>query len=236
MADQVVSPTTPVTAPSPAAPPHSSNKTALYVILVVVLLLLASVGSYLLGQQSGKQTVQQPTSTAVPYPTVPPISPTPKETAEWKTYASDGLNFKYPSEWKIVTGLNATDPNWKDIRLSSPEINGQCTVEASLSVADCKSYSYGCETNYQIPSYSIVATLPNGLKVGQWFGSPYNNPVFLHLINQEEAPRIRMPNGKILEAGVGFCQEKTTLTTEQQMQTPAFLQGLDILKSVTFTK
>lgn len=112
MPDQVVQSTPPTTPTSPAAVvPHSSNKTALYVVLVVLLLALVGVGSYFLGQQSGKQTTQP--AYTVTIPTTVPVSPTPDETANWKTFSSTkkSYTFKYPSSWTVQEDdyLNLTE-------------------------------------------------------------------------------------------------------------------------------
>lgn len=84
-------------------------KMAMVIIGLVILILLVGVGAYYLGTNKNKSVPQtvytQPTSS--PSHSVSPTpSPTPiDETANWKTYSSNGYLIKYPPTWSINHGV-----------------------------------------------------------------------------------------------------------------------------------
>lgn len=100
----------PIEAPITPQPKTNWILIVLSVFSVILLILVALLS--LQNQKLKNQSIDQRISPTIqiPSPTpqiVSPISIPPDETAGWKTYINTkyGFSFKYPSEWKVQTGI-----------------------------------------------------------------------------------------------------------------------------------
>lgn len=88
----------------PEIVPEIPKKNSFKTVLLVILGLLIIAGAVYVGFAIGKKRIL---SNVVAEPTVVPqtteVSPTPDETANWKTYTNItyGLSFKYPPDYKV---------------------------------------------------------------------------------------------------------------------------------------
>jgi hypothetical protein len=88
------SPVQPIIPPQPAPP--QPRRSFLPILLLIIIIAAASAFG---GFYVAKQMV---TTSIKPTPTQPLLpSPTPDETADWKTYSASFFSFKYPNDWMV---------------------------------------------------------------------------------------------------------------------------------------
>lgn len=98
-------------------------------IIVVLLLILVGAGAYLLGVQ--RRFIQKPSPSPAPTPTSDP-------TANWKTYISSDMTFKYPSNWTISGFVITSDTKKISIYIAPKDstLMNECMQETSSAAGN----------------------------------------------------------------------------------------------------
>lgn len=125
---------------SPPTPSHSHKRLKI-LLIIFVFLFLTTMGVfayqiYQANRQASQAPIIQPPTSS---------SPTPHETAEWKTYTNEEYKFmfKYPSNWKLsmssgteLPSIRLIDPVGQQVPQLQPELNQGAAISLSINEAE----------------------------------------------------------------------------------------------------
>jgi hypothetical protein len=224
------------------------------VLIVIVALVLvggAGVYAYHRDHKIKTDTTSSTTKSEGKTTATTPSNPTPNPYAGWKTYTSTlgGFSFQYPASWQLtgaqglnqVAGsqLNGTETsveNWE-----FPETTNANNFTTQINIASSPA---GLALNPPTYSDGSVTTLSNGLQVWETNSSSISNP---NCSEVKETPTMylvsngnfymQLSNGKYLSFEANFCggqKQQTTYSYQQQVNSPAWADGKNMLASFKF--
>lgn len=199
-------------------------------VLVIVVVLILGLGGYLIFINNGQEVIP---SEAIP--------DTDGAGAQGKTFTSKlgGFTINYPSNWVasgfegLKSGLNENSDviGFYSIAPSRDAVNGDYL---------CVEFRFDTVNDRLLTDGSEIAIMDNGLtlyqKKGDYAGKEFAN---LYLTNKDYNNVVDLPNGNKLLASatfncVGGDGGSLRLNYDQQLQSEAYKQAIEIFKSVTF--
>jgi len=135
---------------SPSDPEKKKPKKFIFIILIILAIALGATGGVFGYQYVQKQKLFQ--TQPSPTPVVQQPSPSPDPTADWETYKTDIISFKYPTDWQLdnnsrrITNINPKIDFW--IYGNNDSMMNECMKLTSTTTRD----------NLMIKKYSRVIT------------------------------------------------------------------------------